>query len=230
MPSTNDTATEGDTQQTDGAATPPTDQSLFDDTPPAPPAAEQQTAETADVAQDAQVPQAPVYSVPRYTAPAPDVPDAPVAPEIVQEVETAPVAPSAPPTRVRLGRVYGTLHRVPLEAVQALTAECGSRIVSLQGSPAIANLQKRMRATEGRCAPIVFTLAEGDTEPKLFSGLESVAAAMNLGLELVFVVVIDAGDAGAAQSFLASWANGGSADPMGDMVEVIPDDLPASPA
>jgi hypothetical protein len=105
---------------------------------------------------------------------------------------------------VRLGHVSGVLHRVPIEIVQDIVASSAERIVSLRGSKAVLALQERVLSTEGRCAPVVLTHdKDSEDPPMLFSGLETVAAAMNVELSHLVVVVIDAADAGAAQSYLA---------------------------
>lgn len=102
-----------------------------------------------------------------------------------------------------------------------LVAESGSRIATLQSSPTIADLQVRMRASEGRCAPIFFTMAEHDERPYLFAGIEAVAAAINLDLPVLSVVTIASEDAGAAQQHLARKANGRPASSQEDVLEVI---------
>jgi hypothetical protein len=214
---------------------------MFDETPPAPPAAEQQPVERAAPSEPPVAPaEAPVSAQEDGDAKEPkgstdQVPPAPPAPEPAPEPEAASADqdegngdeqadgadPSGSPTRVRLGRVEGVLHRVPLEVVQMLVAESGSRIETLQGSPTIADLQNRMRATEGRCAPIFFTMAEGEDRPMLFSGVEAIAAAINLALPVVSVITIKQGDAGAAQQHLVSRANGRPASSQDDLLEVI---------
>ena len=225
------------------APTPPAppEQSMFDETPPAPPAAEQPPVERVVSSDPPAAPaDAPASAEEEGVAEAPQgaedpAPPAPSAPEPAPAPETAPAAqdngnaegkaagadPSGSPTRVRLGRVEGALHRVPLEVVQMLVAESGSRIETLRTSPSIADLQARMRATEGRCAPIVFTMAEGDDHPRLFAGVEAIAAAINLALPTVYVITIASGDAGAAQQHLASRANERSASTLDEVFETI---------
>lgn len=113
-------------------------------------------------------------------------------------------APTATSQEVRLGHITCVQNRVPTEVVQELLADRAERVGILRSSPTIADLQERLRASEGRCAPIFFTMDETDEEPKLISGIETLAAALNLGLSAVSVVMIPAGDAGAAQAILAS--------------------------
>lgn len=229
----------------------PTGESMFDDTPPAPIPAEQPPVESAapgqasdtpadmqegvqdeEAAKEPEAPKGPVSAeqpapppeeiTPEPAAPEPQAPQQPVGADTSEgSVQAAERSSSGAPTRVRLGRVEGALHRVPLEVVQMLVAESGSRIATLQSSPSIADLQNRMRVSEGRCAPIFFTMAEGDERPYLLAGIEAVAAAINLDLATLSVVTIDAGDAGAAQQHLATKANGRPASSQEDVLELI---------
>ncbi len=134
-----------------------------------------------------------------------DPPSEPPAPPT--EPEDATDETSGTSKRVRMGPVEGRLYRVPIDVVQELLGrELQERVVTLRSSPAIQDLQGRMRATDGHCAPVVMT-AEGDQAPVHFHGVDSVAAALNVGLTHVDVVTIDPGDAGAAQSWLAQKAS-----------------------
>lgn len=210
-------------------------EAMFDDTPPAhteikaPPVdtgASTETVARGPETSDNPAPPSPsaadAQDGPVSTAQEPTAPQHPVGADTSEgPVQAAEQASSGGPVRVRLGRVEGVLHRVPLDLVQELVAESGSRIATLQSSPSIADLQNRMRVTEGRCAPIFFTMAEGDDEPRLFAGIETVAAAINLGLDAVSVVTIDAKDAGAAQQHLASKGNGRPASSQEEVLEVI---------
>lgn len=131
-------------------------------------------------------------------------------------------APSDAPIRVRLGQVEGLLHRVPIGDVQAQFPNFADRIETLQGSPSIANLQQRMLATEGRCAPIVITANHEERIVAPLAGIESVAAALNIGLSHVFVVMIDAEDADQAQRHCVANANGQPLSSKTDCYQVIP--------
>ena len=132
-------------------------------------------------------------------APAPE--PEPVVVDIEQEV--APPAPSAGPEKVRLGHVDGVLHRIPLEVVQAILGNAAlDRVDLLRSGGSTDDLQKRMRDTDGRCAPMIFTGDDPNTAPVLFSGIETLAAAMELGHSEVSVVTIASKDAGAIQSWL----------------------------
>lgn len=131
-------------------------------------------------------------------------------------------APSDTSVRVRLGQVEGLLHRVPIDDVQAQFPNFADRIVTLQGSPSIANLQQRMLATEGRCAPVVVTIDHEERVLAPLAGIESVAAALNIGLSHVFVIMIDAEDAGDAQRHCVDNAQGQPLSSKTDCYQVIP--------
>lgn len=108
--------------------------------------------------------------------------------------------------KVRLGQAIGLLHRMPLEDVLAYTKDFVDKIDALTSSAPVQALQPRMRATEGRCAPIYF-VADTNGEPEhLFHGAEALSAAIALGLQKVSVITIPLEDAGAAQSYLATQA------------------------
>ena len=139
--------------------------------------------------------------------------DAPASADDPADEQTAPAvdavaAPSDAPVKVRLGQVEGLLHRIPISDVQAQFPNFVDRIAALQGSPSIANLQQRMLATEGRCAPIIVTINREAKVLAPLAGIESVAAALNIGLSHVFVIMIDAGDADTAQRHCVANAQG----------------------
>lgn len=116
----------------------------------------------------------------------------------------APSAPSAGPEKIRLGHVDGVLHRVPLEVVQSILGQPAlERVELLRSGGSTDGLQKRMRATDGRCAPMIFTSDDPEKPPVLFSGLETLAAAIALGQREVSVVTIATHDAEAIQSWLS---------------------------
>jgi hypothetical protein len=123
---------------------------------------------------------------------------------LAPEPEAEPVAPSADPERVTIGQTEGLQYRLPVEVVRAILGEgAEERVDVLRTSTSIAALQKRMRASDGRCTPMIFTSDHPDTVPALFAGLEIMAAALNLGLSHVSVITIRTEDAGAVQSHVA---------------------------
>jgi hypothetical protein len=136
-------------------------------------------------------------------APTGAVPEPPAdpAPAAVRE-------PSDFPKRVRLGQVEGLLYRVPLQAVQLLLSGSADRIEVGRSSPSIAQLQERMRVTEGQCAPVVMSQKSPEDLPLLLAGVESVSCALNLGLTEVYVLTIPEEEAGQAQRHLADNAQG----------------------
>lgn len=108
---------------------------------------------------------------------------------------------------VELGGVKGRLGFVPVERVLSLLDdEYRNRIERQRALPSVLELQERVRASEGRCAPIIVTGDEGSGEEAsaiaFFHGADTLAAAINISLERVAVVMIAPGDAGAVQSFL----------------------------
>lgn len=124
-----------------------------------------------------------------------------------QPTEPAPVADKKPdgPEEVMLGSVRCTLRRMPLETVQKAMVQAHlTRVEMLRTHSSIRDLQDRMRASDGRCAPVIFTYDPEDKTipPSLFAGVENVAAAINIGLQDVSVLLVANKDAPDAQSFL----------------------------
>lgn len=189
-------------------ATSPT--SMFDDAPPEPPVAEQPNSELAapsepsaedrpegiDGVQEETPPTAPELVVPEMHAN--DM--APVATPTAADPD--PVPSSVAPTEVRLGQATGLLHRLPLSDVLAYADTFAEKIEAMTYSAKVQALQPRMRVSEGRCAPVYFTLND-DFEPEhLLAGDDALSAAKAIGLETVFVVLIYPDDADLVQSFL----------------------------
>lgn len=106
---------------------------------------------------------------------------------------------STVPATVRLGAVEGLVRRMSVGDVQASLPKWADRIGMLRGSASVLDLQKRMRATEGRCAPITI-----DDTGELLAGVEAIACALELDLAELTVISVSGGDVGAAQTFLAS--------------------------
>lgn len=110
------------------------------------------------------------------------------------------------PASVQLGQAEGLLHRMETAKVQDLLIDWASGIATLRGSPVIFPLCERMRATEGRCAPLYFQRSEDGEQLFLLAGLDAFAAALDLGLSQVFVVIVDPEHVGAAHHHLATQA------------------------
>jgi hypothetical protein len=189
-------------------ATNPT--SMFDDAPPEPPVAEQPNSEPAAPSEPSAEDRAEgVDGVQEETPPA--------APELViQEMHANDVAPvaappaadpdsepsSVAPTEVRLGQAIGLLHRLPLSDVLAYADTFAEKIEAMTFSAKVQALQPRMRVSEGRCAPVYFTMND-DFEPEhLLAGDDALSAAKAIGLETVFVILIYPGDADVVQGYL----------------------------
>lgn len=131
-----------------------------------------------------------------------------------------PAVSSDGPEKVRLGQVEGLLSRVPVETVQAILGEPAlERLGHLRSSESIHDLQRRMRVTDGRCAPMIFT-DNGEQAPILFSGIDSFAAAINLGLRNISVITISPTDASAAQSWVTQ-QQAKRSDPDDDMIHRV---------
>lgn len=187
--------------------------SMFDESPPAPPVAEQQTEERAAPSEPpvtdrpegiedvkGEPPAAPVVEVPKMHPN--DV--APVAPS--KDADEAPKQSSDAPTEVRLGQVTGLLHRMPLSTVLSYADTFAEKIEAMTFTSRVQDLQSRMRVSEGRCAPVYFTIND-DFEPEhLIAGDDALSAAKAIGLEQVYVVLLYPEDAGAIQSYLAGKA------------------------
>lgn len=192
--------------------------SLFDDAPPAPPVAEQPTSEPAapseptaedrpegiDGVQEETPPAAPEPVIPEMHAN--DV--APVAAPAAADPEHG--QSSVAPTEVRLGQVTGLLHRMPLGDVLVYADAFAEKIEAMTYSAKVQDLQPRMRVSEGRCAPVYFTMND-DFEPEhLIAGDDALSAAKAIGLETVFVVLTYPEDAGSVQAYLNGQAGTGS--------------------
>jgi len=123
-------------------------------------------------------------------------PDKDALPESTADVQT-----------VRYAGVEGFMRRVPMDVVKAvLGRELWNRASSMQSS-LVSDLQTRMRATDGRCAPMIFTVDDINNPeelPKLFAGLEIVAAAIAYGARRMFVVILPASGASFVQGMVAS--------------------------
>lgn len=142
-------------------------------------------------------------------------------PEPETHPDDLPLAPSADPVKVRLGHVDGVLHRIPIEVVQAILGQPAlERVEFLRGSGSIDGLQKRMRVTDGRCAPMIFTSDDETKPPVLLANLDSLAAAINLGQRELSVVTVSDRDAGTIQSWLTQ-RHGNTAEHEHDFLERV---------
>lgn len=103
-----------------------------------------------------------------------------------------------------IGGVSGELTLMPLADVQALFPDFGERLALIRTTDLVQRLQQRVGATDGRCAPIFCSLSADEKDVHLFSGLDTLAAAMNLGLDRVAVVVMPAGELGGIQGIIVA--------------------------
>lgn len=143
------------------------------------------------------------------TAAKPEEPAAPPAPPEAPKAPEEPKAATAAPDVekvYRVGDVVGVLRMVPVDVVMDMLGGDAGRVALLQGSDEARRLSRRVRATDGRCAPIFFTkvdISDKNEEPALFDGLYTLACAMNLGLERIAVVLLPSGEVGAIQASIA---------------------------
>lgn len=108
---------------------------------------------------------------------------------------------------VMIGHVKGVQRMVSVSVVEELLADQASRVALLRGSDETRRLQRRVRATDGRCAPIFLTrvnIEDAEEEPKLFDGLYTLAAAINLDMEEVAVVMLPSGSVNEVQGQIAA--------------------------
>ncbi|MCP3735626.1 hypothetical protein M9979_12155 [Sphingomonas sp. RP10(2022)] len=200
--------------------------SLFDDAQPEPPVAEQPTIDPA-ASSEPSVEDRPegIDDVKEETpaAPVPVIPE--MHPNDVAPVASPPAADpvheqsSVAPTEVRLGQVIGLLHRMPLGDVLSYADTFAEKIEAMTFTAAVQDLQSRMRVSEGRCAPVYFTMND-DFEPEhLIAGDDALSAAKAIGLKQVYVVLLYPEDAGAVQSYLAGKA--GTASPSTEDEDLV---------
>lgn len=141
-------------------------------------------------------------------APAETVEDAP-APPVADEAEQ-PVAegqapsPVAPFERCSLGPVECRIGRVPLSAVLGLLSPDGLRRIEAEKSTAsFESTRQRLLATDGRATPVVFEKAADEAmKPSILHGYAELAAAEDLGVNDVSVILVPAGGASEAQSYI----------------------------
>lgn len=108
---------------------------------------------------------------------------------------------------IMIGHIQGVQQMVPVSVVEELLADQASRVALLRGSDEARRLQRRVGATDGRCAPIFLTrkdIYDRDEEPKLFDGLFTLAACLNLEMADVAVVILPSREAHEVQSQVAA--------------------------
>lgn len=127
----------------------------------------------------------------------------PVVDKAKSDAEGAATKPSSgEPVTVRLGQATGLLHRMSLASVLDYADAFAEKIEAMQNAATVQSIKSRMRATEGRCAPIYFTMNDDGEPEHLLAGDDALAAAKAADIDKVFVVLIHPGDAGAVQAYL----------------------------
>jgi hypothetical protein len=113
------------------------------------------------------------------------------------------------------------IHLVGVEAVTAALGEIQVRLPGFIGDPKLSRLVERVRATDGCCAPIFFTGEKMGEEIQFFAGLETLGAAIHLGMEQIAVVIVPPEVARASQGPIAAMlaaANAATGSQDDDMV------------
>lgn len=132
---------------------------------------------------------------------------APPAPEVVPPPPPAPpaepeAATIAEPETVQVGDVSCVALRVPIGDVLGLLGQSVlDRVDALKGMASTSALAERMRASDGRCAPVYMTYEEGSA-PTFNHGAEAVSAAIGLGDNDIFVVLVPSEEAETLQDHL----------------------------
>ena len=111
------------------------------------------------------------------------------------------VAP-AKPREIVFGDVKGTMAMLPVDTVYDFLHVHAGRVAALQGGAEARRLARRVRATDGRCAPVFLTkndVSDDDEVPALFDGLNTLACAINLDMKQIAVVILPSRDAQRAQ-------------------------------
>lgn len=108
---------------------------------------------------------------------------------------------------IQIGHLTGVQRMIPVNVLEGLLVNQATRIALLRGSDDVRRLQKRVSATDGRCAPVFLTkvsMDDKEEEPKLFDGLLTIAAALNLDMKKVAVVILPSNDIHLVQSQIAA--------------------------
>ena len=117
------------------------------------------------------------------------------------------------------GAVKALRALLPVNAVLDLLAAQAGRVAMLQSSDEARRLARRVRATDGRCAPVFLTkddLQDPDEEPKLFDGLYTLACAVNVDMAKICVVMLPSREASKAQGLISAMMRASLA-PVGDV-------------
>jgi hypothetical protein len=108
---------------------------------------------------------------------------------------------------------------VDVDYVEELLGDFQGRLPEFRGDRCNPQLRKRVRATDGRCAPIFFV--EADDGPAFFAGLETLGAALDLGMKRVPVVILSPTEAQELQGSIAAAINAACAKPDSEDDEMI---------
>jgi hypothetical protein len=126
-------------------------------------------------------------------------------PEAVEpSAEAEAPKPAAPFERCSLGPVECRVGRVPLGVVLGLLSPDGLRRIEAEKSTAsFESVRQRLIATDGRATPAIFELGADKTiQPSILHGFAEIAAAQDVGVDEVSVILVPAGGASDAQSHI----------------------------
>jgi hypothetical protein len=138
-------------------------------------------------------------------------------PKEAEAPETAAQAPSpgepaaapddatvAQPQTIKLGPVECRLAQVKLGSVLGLlSSDELRRVEAHKGSPTFESTRQRLLATDGHATPVVFEAGGSKSDPpSILHGFEELAAAEVCGVPEIFVILVPAGEAVAAQSHI----------------------------
>ncbi|AYJ85773.1 hypothetical protein D3Y57_07040 [Sphingomonas paeninsulae] len=102
---------------------------------------------------------------------------------------------------------------MPIDTVLGLLGpDALDRIATLRTTAAISDLASRVRATDGRCAPVILVESEKLQEYVFFHGFDAIAAAQTLGDSEVFVVAVPDTDMNFLQGVIAGKGQATSED------------------
>jgi hypothetical protein len=102
-----------------------------------------------------------------------------------------------------LGPVACRLKQLSTKVVLGLLSPDGlRRVEAYKDSPTFESETQRLLATDGNATPVIFEDGDGDIPPSILHGYEELAGAVATGAEQVNVLLVPAGGAAEAQSYI----------------------------
>jgi len=105
--------------------------------------------------------------------------------------------------------------------VRAMLGIYQGRLDEFIGNPTYRRLTQRVRASDGCCAPIFFIANDEIEEMTFFAGLETLGAAIHLGMERVAVVIVPPEAAKESQGPIVNMHNEANAAPADSDDEMV---------